>query len=98
MGFGMIGMSLFWILLIVAVVAVVKNLWTEGSTTRRHQQSTALDILKERYARGEIDKDDIVVAVSNDRQKALVCANPHRFLRKIWDSLGVPNALLPEFT
>lgn len=49
MGFGM---SLFWILLIIGVVLLVKS----SRNSRNSSGKTALDILKERYARGEIDK------------------------------------------
>lgn len=58
MGFGMIGMSLFWILLIVAIVALVNGAWRSGTSAERPQEKTALDILKERYARGEIEKEE----------------------------------------
>lgn len=56
MGLGMMGMSLFWILLIAIIVLLVKGLWCSGKQTRSQQEKTALDILKERYARGDIDK------------------------------------------
>ena len=56
MGFGMIGMSLFWILLIVVLVLLVKGLWFSGKQTESKREKTALDILKERYAHGDIDK------------------------------------------
>lgn len=58
MGFGMIGATLFWILLIVAIVLLVKMLWGSGSGIGRTQEKSALDILKERYARGEIEKEE----------------------------------------
>ena len=54
MGFGMIGMSLFWIFLIIGIVALLKAFWGPGTARER----TALDILKERYARGEIEKQE----------------------------------------
>lgn len=44
-------MLLFWTLIIAAVVVVVRGL--SGGRAR-----TALDILGERYARGEIDKGE----------------------------------------
>ena len=58
MGLGMIGMLLFWILIIVAIVVLVK--WISGSRSfaARGQEKTALDILKERYSRGEVDKEE----------------------------------------
>ncbi|HUW37827.1 MAG TPA: SHOCT domain-containing protein [Rhodocyclaceae bacterium] len=58
MGLGMIGMALFWILLIVGIVALVKGGWGPGAAGGRRQEKTALDVLKERYARGEIEKTE----------------------------------------
>ena len=57
MGFGMIGMVLLWVLIIVGIVVLAR--WTSGSGPHSHPHSrSALDILKERYARGEIDKQE----------------------------------------
>jgi putative membrane protein len=58
MGLGMIGMSLSWILLIVAIVMFVKNTQSSGSLSDQRQEKTALNILKERYARGEIEREE----------------------------------------
>ena len=58
MGFGMIGITLFWVVLIVAIVLLVKMLWGSDSEPRRTQEKSPLDILKERYARGEIEKEE----------------------------------------
>jgi len=57
-GFGMgIGMLLFWGLIIVAIVVLVRGSGgRSGGDTPRLPEKTALDILRERYARGEIDK------------------------------------------
>lgn len=56
MGFGMISALLFWIMVIIGIVLLVKILLKSDSISGRTQEKTALDILKERYARGEIDK------------------------------------------
>ena len=57
MGFGMIGMVLLGVLIIVGIIVLVR--WTSGSEPRSHPHSkSALDVLEERYARGEIDKQE----------------------------------------
>ena len=53
MGWGMLWMVLWWALPIVGIVALVS--WM-GRANDRRSEKTALDILKERYARGEIDQ------------------------------------------
>ena len=53
MGWGMLWMVLWWALPILGIVALVS--WM-GRTNDRRQEKTALDILKARYARGEIDQ------------------------------------------
>jgi putative membrane protein len=58
MGLGMIGMSLFWILLIVAIVVLVKSTMGPDASSGQRREKTALDILKERYARGEIEREE----------------------------------------
>ena len=56
--FGMIFMMIFWVLVIVGLVFLIKWLiQTTGSGKFTEQTgSRAVEILKERYARGEIDK------------------------------------------
>jgi len=58
MGFGMISVVLFWVLVILGIVILVK--WVAGGPSGAGQPpvKTALDILKERYARGEIGRDE----------------------------------------
>ena len=51
-GFGMI---LIWIILIMLIVVLVKFLMTK-TNGQREQKETPLEILKRRYAKGEIDK------------------------------------------
>ena len=55
MGFGML---LFWGLLIAGIVTLVKCSWGSGACGNRERKKSALDILKERYARGEIEREE----------------------------------------
>ncbi len=57
MGFGGAGMLVFWLLLI-AIVAIGLRWLVPGRTPRAGPEDTPLDILKRRYARGEIDQDE----------------------------------------
>ncbi|MBI3067326.1 MAG: SHOCT domain-containing protein [Betaproteobacteria bacterium] len=57
MGFGLISMVLFWVLIILGIVILVKWI-ASGSSGSQPPVKTALDILKERYARGEIGKQE----------------------------------------
>ena len=52
---GVIFMLLFWAGLIALIVWGIKTLTRGGGTTSR---STPLDIAKERYAKGEISKEE----------------------------------------
>ena len=63
MGFGVVPMIGFWVLLIVAVVAgtVLLFRWfggLRGANAQPPHGDTALDLLKKRYARGEISREE----------------------------------------
>ncbi len=55
MGFGMGFMMIFWVLILIAIVYVILNLGKNPSTSSKE---SALEVLKQRYARGEIDKKE----------------------------------------
>ena len=59
--FGMIFMIIFWGLIIVGLVSLIR--WLIQNTSGKGQTgvrtgSNAMDILKERYAKGEISRDE----------------------------------------
>lgn len=56
-GFGWIFMILFWGLVIFGVVALAKWMFSTGDSVAGGGARPPLDILKERYARGEINRD-----------------------------------------
>lgn len=58
-GFGWIFMILFWGVIILGIVALVKWLSTgTNDNNRPRPPKTALEILEERYARGEIEREE----------------------------------------
>lgn len=62
-GWGILWMVMimaFWLLILLALVLAVRWLWQAGSGIRSVQspEESALEILKKRYARGEIGKEE----------------------------------------
>lgn len=55
-GFGWLFMLLFWGLVIFGIVALVK--WIATSSRGDTRRKPPLETLNERYARGEIDRDE----------------------------------------
>ncbi len=58
MGFGGIGMILFWVLIIVGIVVLTKWLADGPRGSDSQREKSALDVLKERYARGDINREE----------------------------------------
>lgn len=56
--FGWVLMLLFWALLIAVVVYVVVMFTVKNKSGGTPTGKTALDLLKERYARGEISREE----------------------------------------
>lgn len=56
----MVVMTAFWLLILLTLVLAVRWLWQAGFGTRSVQppEESALEILKKRYARGEIGKEE----------------------------------------
>ena len=66
-GLGWFGMILVWIIPLILVVVGIKYLMSDGGSGRGHSgggdqspQSRALAVLEERYARGEIGRDEFL--------------------------------------
>jgi putative membrane protein len=57
-GFGGIGMILFWVVIIAVVVILAKGLIGGTGQGDKPATKSALDILKERYASGEIGREE----------------------------------------
>ena len=55
-GLGGIFMILFWGLIIAGIVVIVR--WLTSSQQTEIPEKSALDILDERYAQGEIDRNE----------------------------------------
>ncbi len=60
MWFGGGFMWIFWILLFVVLVWVVKAVMTDTGSKNTTADDSPLEILKKRYAHGEIDEDEYI--------------------------------------
>jgi len=57
-GFGWLSMLLFWGLVILGVVVLFRYSSRSERDNHHKEEKTSSDILKERYAKGEIDKKE----------------------------------------
>ena len=56
MGFGWVFMIFFWVLVVLGIFYLIRIVMTD--TKKEAGGDTALDILKKRYAKGEITKEE----------------------------------------
>ena len=66
MGFGMmVGMLVFWALIIVLAVLLVKELFNSNSNRSRDNVHRASQIMDEGYARGEISQEQYLTMLKD---------------------------------
>lgn len=58
MGFGFVLMLLFWVLVILGIAALIRRILTQPSPSRGSRDKTPFEIVQERYARGEINREE----------------------------------------
>ncbi|MBI3146848.1 MAG: SHOCT domain-containing protein [Pseudogulbenkiania sp.] len=58
MGLGVVFMILFWLLIILGVAALIRWLLSQSGRNQEARHKTPLEIVQERYARGEIDREE----------------------------------------
>ncbi len=66
MGFGMVGgMLVFWVIIIVMAVLLVKGLFNAKSVDPADKAQSAKHILDERYAKGEITQAEYLTMLKD---------------------------------
>lgn len=56
--FGMLHMVLWWVLIVLGIVVLAKWLFAGRPRDDERDGNRAMNVLKERYARGEIERDE----------------------------------------
>jgi putative membrane protein len=59
-GFGGLWMILFLVLIVAVIVMIVKGTMRASSSSQSPTQQTPLQILEQRYARGELEREEFL--------------------------------------
>lgn len=57
-GYGMVFTMVFWVAVIIGLVFLIKWVVEQSRRPNVFEEESALDILKKRYARGEIEREE----------------------------------------
>jgi putative membrane protein len=70
--FGMIFMTLIWILVIVALIYIIQAIMNKGGSTKTSKEmETAEEILKKRFAKGEMSIEEFEEAMAVLRKNTI---------------------------
>ncbi len=62
-GFGIIFMIVFWALVIVGIFFIIKMITGGGVTSEKEYDQSAEEILKRRFAKGELSREEFEEAI-----------------------------------
>ena len=72
-------MPLFWIGVAVLLVWIIRQFFGDSSTHLQRQQSlSSLEIAKQRYARGELSRDDYLALIDDLNHEATTLSKTKR--------------------
>lgn len=57
-GMGFVFMILFWLLIVLGIAALIRWLQAQPGSNQGARRKMPFEIVQERYARGEIDRDE----------------------------------------
>ena len=78
MGLGFLWMLIFWIVIVAAAIGLVGNLFPQSNRVQppANAPESAVDIVKRRYARGEISQEEFEAMRHSLEQSATIKREP----------------------